>query len=66
MPFGIQQIVPPNMGKAKQTDTTQRFNVHLVTVQGTDFLTKVEFSRRGPDSGICVETVSDSILRAYR
>lgn len=66
MPFGIRQIVPPDMGKAKQTETTQRFKVHLVTGPGTDYLTKVEFSRRGPDPGICVETVSDSILRAYR
>ena len=64
--FGIRQIVLPNMGKAKQTDTTQRFKVHLISEQGTDFLTKIEFSRRGFDKDIRVDQVSDPILRAYK
>ena len=37
-----------------------------MTVQGTDFLTKVEFSRRGFGGGVLVEPVSNSILRTYK
>jgi len=66
VPFGILQIVPPDMAKAKQTETTQRFKVHLITTQGADLLTKVEFSRRGFSDEISVASVSKSILRAYR
>ena len=46
-PFGIERVVPPNIAKAKQTETTQRFKVHLVTYSGEDLFTKIEFSRRG-------------------
>lgn len=64
--FGIRQLTLPNMDKAKQTETTQRFKVHLVTEQGTDLLTKIEFSRRGFDRDIRVDHVADSRLREYR
>lgn len=65
-PFGIKEIVPPNMLKAKQTETTQRFKVHLITFAGEDLFTKVEFSRRGFLGKIEIETVSDNILRFYK
>jgi hypothetical protein len=64
--FGIREIVPPDMKKATQTGTTQRFKVHLVTAQGTDFLTKIEFSRRRFNRGAIVEAVPNTILRKYK
>jgi hypothetical protein len=63
---GITRIVPPDIAKAKQTETTQRFKIHLVTSAGDDLFTKIEFSRRGIDRGGCVETVKAEILRSLR
>lgn len=65
-PFGIKAIVPPDMAKAKQTDTTQRFKVHLLTASNEDLFTKVEFSRRGLAGKVKVESVPDSVLRPYK
>ncbi len=65
-PFGIAQIIPPDITKAKQTPTTQRFKVHLITPQGEDFFTKIEFSRRKFKNNIKIETVSNTILREYK
>src|SRR3989338_4146183 len=65
-PFGIEKIVPPDIGKAKQTETTQRFKVHLLTSAGEDLFTKVEFSRRGANGSLAIEPVSDTVLRAYK
>lgn len=65
-PFGIEKIIPPDISRAKQTETTQRFKVHLLTSAGEDLFTKVEFSRRGFKGGITVQPVSDVILRAYK
>ncbi len=65
-PFGIKGIVSPDMAKAKQTDTTQRFKVHLLTAAGEDLFTKVEFSRRGISGEVKVESVPESILRPYK
>lgn len=65
-PFGIKEAVPPDIGKAKQTETTQRFKVHLITSAGEDLFTKIEFSRRGFDGKVIVEAVSDNILRPYK
>ena len=44
--FGVAKVVVPNMIKAKQTQTTQRFKVHLVTFSGEDLFTKIEFFQR--------------------
>ncbi len=65
-PYGIQSISIPDMAKAKQTETTQRFKIHLITFAGEDLFTKVEFSRRGLKDGIVVNAIPDSILRAYK
>jgi len=65
-PFGIKGIVPPDMAKAKQTDTTQRFKVHLLTAAGEDLFTKVEFSRRKLGGKVLVESVPGLILRPYK
>ena len=65
-PFGVEQVVPPNIARAKQTETTQRFKIHLITSAGEDLFTKVEFSRRGFKGNVTVNSVSDTILRTYR
>ncbi|MDP2910827.1 MAG: nucleotidyl transferase AbiEii/AbiGii toxin family protein [Candidatus Omnitrophota bacterium] len=66
-PFGIGRLVNPDMAKAKQTETTQRFKVHLITTAGEDLFTKVEFSRRSRNEGkSIVEPVSDTISRLYK
>ena len=64
--FGIERIVSPDLTKAKQTETTQRFKIHLLTTGGEDLFTKVEFSRRGLKGSQVVEPVSSEILRAYK
>lgn len=65
-PFGIERIVPPDISKAKQTQTTQRFKIHLLTSAGEDLFTKIEFSRRGFKGDTVIEPVSDIVLRAYK
>lgn len=64
--FGIERIVAPDLTKAKQTETTQRFKIHLLTARGEDLFTKIEFSRRGLKGAAVVEPVSVPILRAYK
>jgi predicted nucleotidyltransferase component of viral defense system len=64
--FGIEKVLPPDMAKAKQTATTQRFKIHILTTAHEDLFTKVEFSRRGLQGGSVVEPVSVQILRAYK
>lgn len=64
--FGIEEIVPPDLGHAKQTPTVQRFKVHLLTGAGDDLYTKIEFSRRGFSGPGRAEAVATEILRGYR
>lgn len=64
--FGIEKIVPPNMAKAKQTQTTQRFKIHLLTSAGEELFTKIEFSRRGFKGTSVVEPVPVTVLRSYK
>lgn len=66
MPFGISEIILPNMTAAKQTETTQRFKIHLITSNGEDLFTKIEFSRRSNKGKVIVHAVSDAVTRAYR
>jgi hypothetical protein len=63
---GIRAINAPDITRAKQTDTTQRFKVHLATSAGEDLFTKIEFSRRGMADGIVTESVRAEILRTLR
>jgi len=65
-PFGIAKVVPPDTGNAKQTETTQRFKIHLISSSGEDLFTKVEFSRRGLTGKIVTGAIDDAILRAYK
>lgn len=64
--FGIERVVPPRLATAKQTETVQRFKVHLLTSAGEDLATKVEFSRRGFDAPFRAEAVATHVLAAYR
>lgn len=65
-PFGVERVVPPDIGRAKQTETTQRFKIHLITYAEEELFTKVEFSRRGFAGKIVVQPVSNTILREYK
>ncbi|MCG7852261.1 MAG: nucleotidyl transferase AbiEii/AbiGii toxin family protein [Methanosarcinaceae archaeon] len=64
--FNIARLMPPDMAKAKQTQTTQRFKIHLITAAGEDLFTKVEFSRRGIKGKILVQPVADTVMREYK
>ncbi|MCK4912687.1 MAG: nucleotidyl transferase AbiEii/AbiGii toxin family protein [Candidatus Omnitrophica bacterium] len=64
--FGIERIIPPDITKAKQTQTTQRFKVHLITPASEDLFTKVEFSRRGFKGEVIVQSVLTPISRLYK
>ena len=64
--FGIENVVPPDITKAKQTQTTQRFKIHLLTSTGEDLFTKIEFSRRGFKGVSVVEPATTQILRPYK
>ncbi|MBN1294006.1 MAG: nucleotidyl transferase AbiEii/AbiGii toxin family protein [Candidatus Latescibacteria bacterium] len=64
--FGVTRVVPPKISKAKQTETTQRFKIHLITSDGDDLFTKIEFSRRGIDPGVRIESIRAEILRTLR
>jgi predicted nucleotidyltransferase component of viral defense system len=63
--FGIARIILPDISKAKQTETTQRFKIHLLTSAGEDLLSNVEFSRRGFKGRAEVGFVSEILLRGY-
>jgi predicted nucleotidyltransferase component of viral defense system len=63
--YGIREIKAPDISRAKQTLTTQRFKVHLITSSGEDYFTKVEFSRRGFLGFPIAESVPANILRPY-
>ena len=65
-PFGIEKIVPPDTTVAKQTDTTQRFKVHLVTASSEDVFTKIEFSRRNMETPVKTETIDTAVLQFYK
>ncbi|MCE9625392.1 MAG: nucleotidyl transferase AbiEii/AbiGii toxin family protein [Deltaproteobacteria bacterium] len=64
--YGVSQVVAPKMQSAKQTETTQRFKIHLHTTGGLDLFTKVEFSRRGGREGYRFARVDENLSRTYR
>lgn len=65
-PYNLERIIPPDIAKAKQTDTTQRFKVHLINSASEDLFTKIEFSRRRLDKQVAVGPVDNSILMTYK
>lgn len=70
-PFGqvlrAQGIEITRSAEPKQTGTTQRWKLALRVVgSGTEVPTKVEFSRRGLDDGMAMESVDAAVIRTYR
>ncbi|HBU69700.1 MAG TPA: hypothetical protein DEE98_04890 [Elusimicrobia bacterium] len=65
-PYGIEEVQPPDITKAKQTGTTQRFKLHLITQNNEDLFTKIEFSRREGKGISIVESIPDTVLRPYK
>ena len=65
--FGVSEIRINDPAKAKQTETTQRFRVRLVTTAGIELPTKVEFSRRPPrdEYSVANERIPGERVRAY-
>ncbi|HEC29726.1 MAG TPA: hypothetical protein ENI65_09100 [Gammaproteobacteria bacterium] len=57
---GIDEIEVNEPAKAKQTETTQRFRVRLITPSGDQLPTKVEFSRRNGRSVLSSNDLIDS------
>jgi predicted nucleotidyltransferase component of viral defense system len=52
--------------ESKQTDTTQRWKIHLrIEGASTELSTKIEFSRRRFDKGVLFETVDPEIARLH-
>lgn len=64
--FNIARVRPPDISRSKQTETVQRFKVHLETSSGEDLPTRIEFSRRGGDNTVKVEPVLEKVLGTYR
>jgi predicted nucleotidyltransferase component of viral defense system len=65
-PFGIEEVRPPDISKAKQTATTQRFKIHLISQGNEDLFTKIEFSRREGSGRSIAESVPENVLRPYK
>lgn len=64
--FNIERVIPPDITKAKQTETTQRFKIHLINTASEDLFAKIEFSRRRLEQPVMTETVSETILKFYK
>ena len=54
------------VSEPKQTETTQRWKIHLRTDTGNELPTKIEFSRRGFDEGVAFEAVDREVARLHR
>lgn len=64
---GIDDIKINDPAKAKQTETTQRFRVRLITPSGDQLPTKVEFSRRtGKGDASSNDLIDPEIARSYK
>lgn len=65
--YGIEALDINDPGKAKQTHTTQRFRLGLITEAGQRLPTKIEFSRRDhAEADLPVELIDPELARAYR
>ncbi len=66
--YGIADVEINDPGKAKHTDTTQRFRVQLVTIGGERLPSKIEFSRRAPAAGggRAVAQIDSEVARHYQ
>lgn len=65
--YGIDDIKVNDPATAKQTETTQRFRVRLITPSGDQLPTKVEFSRRnGKSVPSSNDLIDPEIARTYK
>lgn len=64
--FGVKNIILPNISTSKQTETTQRFKIHIITSRDEDLFTKIEFSRRNTAINSVIQPVEIGILRMYK
>ncbi len=66
--YGIDELLINDPSKAKQTATTQRFRVRLVTTAGLELPTRVEFSRRTEvdSKAVLRELVGPKVVEPYR
>jgi len=66
--FGIERVLINDPLQSKQTETTQRFRVQLISGAGDKLPTKIEFSRRPPRSkpNPSVELVEPELCRRYQ
>ena len=66
--FDIADIEINDPARSKQTETTQRFRIGLITPAGQRLPTKVEFSRRndGGDAASEMALIDAEIARSYR
>jgi predicted nucleotidyltransferase component of viral defense system len=65
--YGIADIELNDPGKAKQTETTQRFRFGLITPAGLRLPAKIEFSRRGSKvDNSELALIDPEIARQYR
>lgn len=65
--YGIDDVLPNDPDRAKQTETTQRFRANLITTAGDILPTKIEFSRRKPvfEQGSTYDLVDPELARRY-
>jgi len=62
-----KQIEIMSVTEPKQTETTQRWKIHLqVPTNSIPLQTKVEFSRRKFDEGVLFEFINSSIVSSYQ
>ncbi len=64
-PYGIERIEVNAPDKAKQTATTQRFRMQIVTTAGQRLPTKIECSRRAQDDVGVIERIPAELARGY-
>lgn len=62
-----QQLELTEFSAPKQSQTTQRWKIQLrLLVPGSNFPTKIEFSRRALDEGAALAAVEPELIRRYR
>lgn len=63
--YGIKELLINDPTKAKQTSTTQRFKIRLLTNENIQLPTKIEFSRRGSTGKYLKELINPEIANKY-
>lgn len=63
--YGIVDLKINDPAKAKQTETTQRFRLRLVTQTGEEFPTKIEYSRRSIEETFAEDNIDPEISAQY-